>query len=57
VFASYLDEQGRVLGKNAIYNPGNRNRSVQLSEGPFETAPGTVASAFTSVSRMFKSKQ
>lgn len=57
VYVNYLDGQGRVLGKNAIYNLGNRSRTVQISEGPFETPPGTVAIAFTSVGRDFKSKQ
>jgi hypothetical protein len=57
VFVNYLDGTGRVLDKNAIYSLGNRNRSVQVAEGPFETPPGTVAIAFTSVSRDFKSKQ
>ncbi|KPJ78391.1 MAG: hypothetical protein AMJ54_04040 [Deltaproteobacteria bacterium SG8_13] len=57
VFVNYLGGEGRVLGKNAIYNLGNRSGVVQVNEGPFETPPGTVAIAFTSVSRDFKSKQ
>jgi hypothetical protein len=57
VFVNYLDGEGRVLGKNVIYSLGNRNRSVQVAEGPFETPPGTVAIAFTSASLDFKSKQ
>ena len=56
-FVNYLDAEGQVLGKNAIYSLGNRSGVVQISEGPFETPPGTVAIAFTSVSREYKSKQ
>jgi hypothetical protein len=57
VYLNYLDGQGKVLGKNSIYRLGNRNRTAQVTEGPFETPPGTVAIAFTSVGRDFKSKQ
>ena len=56
-FVNYLDAEGQVLGKNAIYSLGNRSGVVHVTEGPFETPPGTVAIAFTSVSRDFKSKQ
>ena len=56
-FVNYLDAEGKVLGNNAIYSLGNRNGVVHVSEGPFETPPGTVAIAFTSVGREFKSKQ
>ena len=56
-FVNYLDAEGQVIGKNSIYSLGNRNRVVQITEGPFETPPGTVAIAFTSVGREFKSKQ
>jgi hypothetical protein len=56
-FVNYLDAEGQVIGKNSIYSLGNRSGVVHVSEGPFETPPGTVAIAFTSVSRDFKSKQ
>ena len=56
-FVNFLDAEGQVLGKNAIYSLGNRSGVVHVSEGPFETPPGTVAIAFTSVGRDFKSKQ
>ena len=56
-FVNYLDAEGQVIGKNSIYSLGNRSGVVHVSEGPFETPPGTVAIAFTSVSRDFKSRQ
>lgn len=57
VWVSYLDAEGKVLDKNPIYSLGNRSGVVQTTDGTFETPPGTVAIAFTSVSRDFKSKQ
>lgn len=57
VFVNFLDAQGQVLDKNMIYGLSNRKGIVQVGEDPMQTPPGTVAIAFTSVSRDFKSKQ
>ncbi len=57
VWVTYLDAEGKVLGKNTIYSLGNRSKVVQTTDGAFETPPGTVAITFTSVSREFKSRQ
>jgi len=57
VWVNFLDSEGRILAKRVIYNLGNRTGKSESLEGPLETPPGTVAIAFTSTARDFKSRQ
>jgi hypothetical protein len=57
VWVNFLDSEGQILEKRIIYSLGNRNRISQTLEGPLESPPGTVAIAFTSTARDFKSRQ
>lgn len=57
VWVNFLDSEGAVLGKTVIYSLANRKRISQTLEGPLESPPGTVAIAFTSTAREYKSRQ
>ena len=57
VWINFLDTEGEILGKRVIYILGNRTRNTIVLEEPVETPPGTVAIAFTSTAREFKSRQ
>ena len=57
VWVNFLDPEGLVLEKKVIFGLGNRTGKSESREGPLETPPGTVAIAFTSTAREFKSRQ
>ncbi len=57
VWVNFLDPEGLILEKKVIFGLGNRTGKSESREGPLETPPGTVAIAFTSTARDFKSRQ
>jgi len=57
VWVNFLDPEGLILEKKVIFGLGNRTGKGVSHKGPLQTPPGTVAIAFTSTARDFKSRQ